>query len=164
MFEDKKSGEIIRMHAEKDHEVTILNKETTEIGERFMPPKGSASREHTIKNGDDNLTIDMGDQNLTISLGDQTNTISLGNQTTTVMQNVSTSSMLSNTTTVVASSISMSPASIDKVSPMISLTAAATISITAPIINITGIVNLTGMLNITGGITVNTMVPVLIPA
>jgi hypothetical protein len=40
----------------------------------------------------------------------------------------------------------------------------ATINLTAPVINITGVVNLTGMLNITGGITVNTMVPVLVPA
>src|SRR5215216_186796 len=164
MFEDKKGGEIIRMHAEKDHEVTILNKETTTIGERFMPPKGSASREHTLKNGDDNLTIQMGDQNLKISLGDQNVTISVGSQKTFVMQTISTTSMISNTTTVAPSTIAISPASISVTSPVINLTGMATINLTAPIINITGVVNLTGMLNITGGVLVNGMVPMLIPA
>jgi type VI secretion system secreted protein VgrG len=173
MFEDKKGGEIIRMHAEKDHEVTILHKETTEIGERFTPMKGSPSREHTLKNGDDKLTIDkgdqnvtisMGDQNVTISMGDQKITISLGSQETFAMQKVSTTSMVQNTTTVAPSSVTLSPASIALTSPTISQTAMATINVTAPVINITGVVNLTGVLNITGGITVNTMVPVLIPA
>jgi type VI secretion system secreted protein VgrG len=164
MFEDKKGGEIIRMHAEKDHEVTILNKETTTIGERFMPMKGSPSREHTLKMGDDNLTINMGDQNLKINMGDQNVNIGLGNQKTFVMQNVQTDSLMSNKTTVLVSSIAMTPASIAQTSPTISLTAMGTISLTAPVINITGVVNLTGVLNITGGLTVNTMVPVLIPA
>jgi type VI secretion system secreted protein VgrG len=164
MFEDKKAGEKIRMHAEKDHEVTILHKETTEIGERFMPPKGSASREHTLKNGDDNLTIQMGDQNLKISVGDQDVNIALGNQKTFAMQNITTSSMLSNKTSVIASSIAMTPASIGLTSPTISLMAAGTISITAPVINITGVVNLTGALTVTGPVLINGMVPVLIPA
>jgi type VI secretion system secreted protein VgrG len=165
MFEDKKGGEIIRMHAEKDHEVTILNKETTEIGERFMPPKGSPSREHTLKMGDDNLTIKMGDQNIEITMGDQKVDILLGNQTTFALQKITQTSMMQNMTTVVASNIAMTPASIAQTSPTINITGMAAINLTAPVINITApVINLVGVVNIMGTLTVNTMIPVLIPA
>ena len=165
MFEDKKGGEIIRMHAEKDHEVTILNKETTEIGERFMPPKGSPSREHTLKMGDDKLTIKMGDQNIEITMGDQKVDILLGNQNTFAMQKITQTSMLQNTTTVLLSNIAMTPASIAQTSPTINITGMAAINLTAPVINITApVINLVGVVNIVGTLTVNTMIPVLIPA
>ena len=46
MFEDKKDGpRFIRMHAEKDHLVEILNSETTEIGQKFLRPQRAARRE-----------------------------------------------------------------------------------------------------------------------
>ena len=145
-LDNSKMAEKIRMHAEKDHEVVIRHAETTEIGEIFEVPKGSASRDTTIKLGDDNLAIMMGDQNVSIPLGSQ--------KTTATIQIMNS---------VIASSVTMTPASISLMSPEIDMTA-ATINITAPVINITGVVNLTGVLNITGGITVNAMVPVLIPA
>src|SRR5712692_3504640 len=88
MFEDKKDSEKIQMHAQKDHEVTILNSEKTEIGERFTTPKGSPSRQHTLKNGDDQLTLNMGDQNVNLQMGDQKIDIDLGQQTTTAMQSI----------------------------------------------------------------------------
>src|SRR5215831_15379033 len=81
MFEDKKGSEFIRMRAEKDHKVTIQNSETTEIGEKFMPPMGSPSRQTTLKNGDDNLTLNMGNQNVTLQTGNQTVNLQVGSQT-----------------------------------------------------------------------------------
>jgi type VI secretion system secreted protein VgrG len=146
-FEDKKGSEKITVHAEKDLDVTVLNSETRTIGQNFMPPKGSPSRDTTIKNGDDNLNIQMGDQTISIPLGSQ-----------------STTAMISITMTVGLSTVTITPASISLAAPEIDLTAMATINITAPIINITGIVNLTGMLNVTGGVTIDGMVPMLIPA
>lgn len=131
MFEDKKGSEFIRMHAEKDHLVTIRNSETTEIGEKFMPPKGSPSRQHTLKNGDDNLTLNMGDQNINLQIGDQKIDIDLGQQTTTAMQGINL---------VVCyglSTINITPASITLLSPTINLTAEAALNIETPVFTIT---------------------------
>lgn len=69
MFEDRKGEEFIRMHAQKDHKVTIRNSETWDIGRVFSPVRGSPSRETTIQNGDDKLTIKKGDQSLDILEG-----------------------------------------------------------------------------------------------
>ncbi len=146
-FEDKKGSEKITIHAEKDLDITVLNSETRVIGEIFKPPKGSPSRDTTLKNGDDNLTIQKGDQNVSIPLGSQ-----------------STTAMISITDTVAPSTVTITPASISLQAPVINLTAMATINITAPVINITGVVNLNGVLNVTGGVMVNGMVPMLIPA
>ena len=74
MFEDKQGSEKIRMHAEKDHEVTIKNSQTVTIGEIFTPPKGSPSRSVTLKNGDDQLTIEVGDHTISIPTGSQSTT------------------------------------------------------------------------------------------
>ncbi len=62
VFEDKKSSENIRMHAQKDNEVIIRHAQTETIGQDFVPPKGDASRTITLKHGDDQLTIQTGDQ------------------------------------------------------------------------------------------------------
>lgn len=164
MFEDKKSSEEIRMHAEKDHNVVIRHAETVEIGENFqgMDP----SRTTTLKNGSDELTIQLGsqtveifqDQTVTLDIGNQTINIDMGSQTTTALQSITLNVCYG------LSSISITPASISLMSPTINLTAEAAINLTAPTINITGIVNLTGMLNITGGMTVDGMIPMLLPA
>jgi len=71
MFEDKKGDELVRMHAQKDHDVTVRNSETWTIGEAFMPPQGSASRSTTLENGDDSLTIKKGSRKVEITLGGQ---------------------------------------------------------------------------------------------
>lgn len=141
-FEDKKNSEQIGMHAEKDLKIVVLNSETREIGERFIPPMGSPSRATTLKNGDDNLTLQMGSQTITISLG---------SQTVSAFQAITLS-------VGPLSSVSITPASISLTSPTINLTAMTAINLTAPTINLTGVVN------IVGGLTVNTMVPVLVPA
>jgi type VI secretion system secreted protein VgrG len=71
MFEDKKGDELVRMHAQRDHDVTVRNSETWTIGEAFTPPQGSASRTTTLENGDDSLTIKKGSRSVEISLGGQ---------------------------------------------------------------------------------------------
>lgn len=142
IFEDKKSSENIRMHAEKDHNVTVRNAETWTIGEAFTPPKGSPSRSATLKNGDDQLNIQMGDRNVTIPMGSQ-----------------STTAMLSITHTVGMTTVTLTPAARSVESPVINhtaetvinYTAGATINLTAPIINLNGMVLINGM------------VPVVIP-
>ncbi|HXW72967.1 MAG TPA: type VI secretion system tip protein TssI/VgrG [Methylocella sp.] len=60
MFEDKKDSENIRMHAQKDYNVTILNSEMVTIGENFESPTGSPSHKTTIKNGDRVLDVSSG--------------------------------------------------------------------------------------------------------
>ena len=83
MFEDKKNAEQIKMHAEKDHDVVVLNKETWQIGREFTD--GGASRSTTLVMGDDELTIATGGQTITL-MRDRTITAA-GNQTTTTMGN-----------------------------------------------------------------------------
>jgi type VI secretion system secreted protein VgrG len=67
VFEDKKSSEDIIMHAEKDHTVTIKDTETFTIGEAFTSQKGPASRNWTLKQGDDQLEISAGNQKVHIA-------------------------------------------------------------------------------------------------
>lgn len=155
MFEDKKGSETIRMHGERDHEVVIRNSETVEIGEIFAGM--DASRKTTLKNGSDQLSIQLGSQTLdifqnqtvTLETGNQTINIALGSQTTTAMQSI--------TLMVGMSTVNLTPASVSITSPTINLTGVAAINLTAPTINLTGIVNVTGLL------TVNGMIPMLIP-
>jgi type VI secretion system secreted protein VgrG len=71
MFEDKKGEELVRMHAQKDHDVTVRNSETRTIGEAFTPPQGQASRSTTLENGDDSLAVKKGNRSIDISLGGQ---------------------------------------------------------------------------------------------
>jgi type VI secretion system secreted protein VgrG len=142
MFEDKKGSEKIRMHAEKNHQVTIRNSQTVTIGEAFMPPKGSPSRSVTLKNGDDQLTVELGDRTISIPMGSQ-----------------STTAMLSISHTVGMTTVTLTPATFSVESPIINETAeaainhtaGAAITLTAPIINLNGMVLINGM------------VPVVIP-
>jgi type VI secretion system secreted protein VgrG len=71
MFEDYKDKELVRMHAQKDHDVTVRNSEKWTIGEAFTTPQGQASRATTLENGDDSLTIQKGNRSVEISLGGQ---------------------------------------------------------------------------------------------
>ena len=146
-FEDKKGSEKFTVHAQKDLDVTVLNAETRTIGQYFIPPKGSPSRDTVLKNGDDNLKIVLGDQSVTIPVGKQT-----------------TSAMISISFSTTPSTITINPGSISLNAPIINLTGVVIINVNAPIINLTGMVNLNGMLNVTGGVMVNGMVPVLVPA
>lgn len=149
IFEDKKKSEKIGIHAQKDLNIVVLNKETREIGKDFLPPMGAPSRETTLKNGDDSLKIEMGDQTIDIDLG---------SQAITVMQKATRDAKLMIADSVIMSSVSITPASISITAPVINLTAATAINLTAPTITLTGIVNIVGPLTVGG------MVPVLIPA
>jgi type VI secretion system secreted protein VgrG len=68
VFEDKKGSEKILMHAEKDHDVVINDTETVTIGGAFTSHKGPASRNWTLKQGDDNLEVASGNQNVHIKM------------------------------------------------------------------------------------------------
>lgn len=143
MFEDKQGSEKIRMHAEKDHEVTIKNSQTTTIGEIFVPPKGSPSRSVTLKNGDDQLTIELGDRTISIPMGSQSTTAMLTISHTVGMTTV----------TLTPSSFSVESPTINDIAEMaINQTAGTTITLTAPVINLNGVVQINGM------------IPMLLPA
>ena len=120
MFEDKKGSEDIRMHAEKDHDVTIKDTETGTIGESFTGHNGSASRNWTLKLGDDSLNVQMGNQSINIEMG---------TQTVEAMQGITL------TVCMGTSSIEITPAAISLQSPIINLNAEAAINLTAPVIN-----------------------------
>ena len=65
VLEDKAKSELIRMHAQKDHEVVVLNTETWTIAEEF---KGSGdSRTTTLKKGDDTLKVEDGNRTVEIA-------------------------------------------------------------------------------------------------
>jgi type VI secretion system secreted protein VgrG len=96
MFEDKKGDELVRMHAQRDHDVTIRHAETCSIGEAFMPPQGKASRSTTLENGDDNLTVSKGNRSVEVSLG---------GQSTHALQKISTVSDLEVTHAVISESL-----------------------------------------------------------
>jgi type VI secretion system secreted protein VgrG len=132
VFDDKKGSELIRMHAERDHEVTVKNAETRTIGEVFTPPKGSPSRCTTIQNGDDELTIQMGDQTISIPTG---------SQTTTVAMAISTTADVSITLTVGPSIVSISPGSITLASPVINITAEGAVNIMGATVNVGAVLN-----------------------
>jgi type VI secretion system secreted protein VgrG len=90
MFEDKHKSEMIRMHAQKDYNVTILHNETVwignsdtvtiqnsqkvTIGAKFKEggAAGVYSRITTLEKGGDQLTIVDGDQLIDIVAGEQT--------------------------------------------------------------------------------------------
>ena len=60
MFEDRKGNELVRMHAQKNHEVTVLHDEVWTIGnDRFTQ----------VEKGDDILEIDKGDFMVVVASG-----------------------------------------------------------------------------------------------
>ncbi len=143
MFDDQAGSELIRMHAEKDHDVTIKNSETQKIGEMFMTPKGSPSRSVTLQMGDDLLTIQTGDHTISIPMGSQ-----------------NTTAMLTINHTVGMTSVSLTPAAKSVEAPMINHTAQAIINHTAG-----AVINHTApLINLNGMVLINGMVPMLIPA
>lgn len=125
VFEDKASGEKIRMHAEKDLEVTVKNAETREIGAEFPVPMGKPSRKTTLKSGDDELTV------------------ATGNQSVDVAQKISIKAGLMIELVCGASKITMTPASIDISSPLINVKAAAFLNAQGTLTQVSGAANLT---------------------
>jgi type VI secretion system secreted protein VgrG len=169
MFEDKEGSEFIRMHAQKDHLVYINANQTGYVGavELNSPYQGGDQvwtvghdRRWTIQKGDDTLKIQLGSQNVEI-FKDQSTKLLTGNQSTTLLVgNQSTSLIAGNQTTTLAvgSQSATATLSINQTSMTINLTGLAAINLTAPTINLTGVVNVAGVLTVDG------MVPMLLPA
>jgi type VI secretion system secreted protein VgrG len=97
VFEDEKGKEKIRMHGEKDHQVVIRDTQTVTIGEAFTGQNGSASRNWTLKQGDDYLEVqqgnlgidvDMGNYKLDVKMGDISVTADLGKIEVEAMQSI----------------------------------------------------------------------------
>jgi type VI secretion system secreted protein VgrG len=148
MFEDKKDNEFIRMHAEKDHLVTIKANQTGTVG---VEGPDSGNQTWTV-DGNRSWTIQKGNDTLEIQMGNQTITLDMGQQTVETMQGITLNVCFG------ISSIAITPASITLMSPSISLVAETEISLTAPVINLTGVVNIAGALTVDG------MTPMLLPA
>jgi type VI secretion system secreted protein VgrG len=79
MFEDKKGSEKIRMHGEKDHEVVIKDTQTVTIGEAFTGQNGPASRNWTLKQGDDYLEVKQGNLGIDVDMGNYKLDVKQGN-------------------------------------------------------------------------------------
>ena len=177
MFDDKKGSEQIRMHAQRDHNVTVLNGESWTIGESFeKSQKGDPSRTTTIKKGDDKLTLEQGNlqvtvdqgdhtttvstgkhettvssgnQTDTVSLGDQTVDISAGNQTVTVGKSISVSANLKIEFTVGASKLTIDQSGVTIKAPMVQIEASALLKAQGAIVQ----VNADGVLMLKGAVT-----------
>ncbi len=66
LFEDKKGAEFIRLHAEKDMNLTIEDAETRTVKGKNKKDVGETTRETTIEKGDDILTVKTGDSKFKI--------------------------------------------------------------------------------------------------
>jgi type VI secretion system secreted protein VgrG len=109
MFEDMKGSEYIRMNAQKDYKVTILNTETVTIGESYKD--GKTSRNTTLKQGSDDLKIEDGNQTVYIKK----------NQTINADEEISITAKKKITLTVGQSSITLKPTEITIASPTINV-------------------------------------------
>ena len=144
MFEDKKGSELIRMHAQKDYDVTVHHIETRKIGEDIV---AGTSRDTTLISGDDSLTIAMGSQtktvakNVTQTIGmAQTTSIGMARSTTigatdtlTVTGPIAITSVANITLICGASTIIMTPASITIQAPTVQILASVNATIAGPL-------------------------------
>lgn len=127
-FEDKKDLEEVYFHAQKDYNRVVEHDDTLKVG-----------HDQTIEITNNRTeTIDQGNDSLTLQAGNRSINVDMGSSSLTALQSISVTSEMSITLTVGPSSISITPASISLSSPVINLTAEATISEMAPVINITG--------------------------
>ena len=128
MFEDLKGSEKIRVHAQKDYDVTVHHVETRKIGEDGV---AGASRNTTLLSGDDVLKIASGSQTVTVARS-VSETYGLS-QSTTVGGPISIRSSALITLTCGASSIVMTPASITIKAPFVQVLGDANVTIKGPI-------------------------------
>ncbi|MDQ6703715.1 MAG: type VI secretion system tip protein VgrG [Pseudomonadota bacterium] len=126
MFEDAKKSEVIRLHAQKDLNSTILHAETREIGENFESPSGSPSRKTTLKKGDEELEISSGNQKVHIA---QKQTIDVDNDITITSMTTITLKVGANNVVIDQSGVHINGMTID-------LKGSAMINETAPVIKL----------------------------
>jgi len=136
MFEDLKGSELIRMHAQKDYDVTVHHVETRKIGEDGV---AGASRDTTLVTGDDVLKVATGNQKVTVAMsvtetyGMSQSTRIGASQSTTAGAAISITSGGLINLTCGASSIVMTPASITITSPTVQILGSANVLISGPI-------------------------------
>ncbi|KAF0230560.1 MAG: ImpA family type VI secretion-associated [Beijerinckiaceae bacterium] len=137
IFEDKTNQEKIRIHGEKDLDVTVKNAEHREIGREFKPARGKASCETVVKAGDHVLKVKTG--NRKVSVG--------GSQTVDVTEMITTKAGVAMQFKVGASKIIITSAGIILDAPTITIKGKAVATVTAPVTNIVG----SGLLTLKGG-------------
>jgi type VI secretion system secreted protein VgrG len=129
MFEDWKGHEVIRMHAQRNHDVTVLESETWNIGK---------DRSATVQR-DDMLMVVKGDRSVYVNHG---------HQYTTVAKEINAASQEAVTQTV--NGVTTIKLTTDK----ILMQAPSSITLTAGLISIIGNVQITGSLSVLGVATV----------
>jgi type VI secretion system secreted protein VgrG len=135
MFEDKKGDEFIRMHAQKDHLVTVNANQTGTVGVVDPDSPYMGGDQTWTVGGNRSWTIQRGDDTLEIQLGNQSITLDIGEQTTDAMMGITLNVCFG------LSSIAITPASISITSPTINLLAEAAVNITAPAVNVAAVLN-----------------------
>ena len=110
-FEDKKDGEFVRFQAEKDFLATIEDTEKRTIKGKKRSGPGDPARKTKIEKGDDVLDVDNGDRNVTISRHHKMDVTQ--NQTITVGQQIQIEAGVKLVLKVGGSTITMTPASIE---------------------------------------------------
>jgi type VI secretion system secreted protein VgrG len=83
IMDDKADKELIRMHAQKDLDTTVLNDETRAV-KNDQTLTVTNHQTITVEKGDQTTTIGEGNQSNTVDKGDQTNDVKKGKQTITV--------------------------------------------------------------------------------
>src|SRR5262249_52445802 len=132
MFEDLKSQELIRMHAQKDLDITVHHVETRKIGEDGV---SGTSRDTTLLTGDDSLTIATGSQTVTVARSvsetyGMTHSTTVGaSKSTTVTGPITITSAAMITLSCGASQIIMTPASITITSTTVQILGSANVLI-----------------------------------
>jgi type VI secretion system secreted protein VgrG len=83
IMDDKAGKELIRMHAQKDLDTTVLNDETRAV-KHDQTLTVTNDQTITVEEGNQTTTIGKGNQSNTVDVGDQTNVVKKGKQTITV--------------------------------------------------------------------------------
>lgn len=146
MIEDKKGQELIRMHAQKDYDVTVHAHETRTIGEDMLV--GDTTRKTKLLSGDDELTVALGKRTVTVQqnidttsmMKDITETAMLGNISETAMMTITNTAQLMIKLTVGPSSITITPAGIFMNAPIIALASTGPLAISGQPVAIKGAV------------------------
>ncbi len=135
MFEDKKGGEFIRMHAQKDHLVTINDNQTGTVGVVDPDSPYMGGDQTWTVGGNRTWTIQKGNDKMEIQLGNQTITLDIGQQTVEAMTGITLKVCFG------VSTIEIMPDSISMRSPQISLLGYESINIMAPEVNVGAVLN-----------------------
>jgi type VI secretion system secreted protein VgrG len=135
MFEDKKGGEFIRMHAQKDHLVTVNANQTGNVGVVDPESPYMGGDQTWTVGGNRSWTIQKGNDSLEIILGNQTVKLDIGQQTVDAMMGITLNVCFG------MSTIAITPAAISMRSPVVNIQADASVNILAPAVNVATTLN-----------------------